>query len=532
MEIKKTKILEVNNLSVKYGFDQRSIIKNFVLQIDRGDHLAIIGPSGCGKTTFAKTLVNMLPETALIEGNISISGLDSRKINEKEYALFRRNNFGFIYQDSIKKLNPLMKVGDHLSELLRTHYPYKPPAMIKELVKEVFQKVGIDHERLDSFPHQFSGGMRQRVSIAMALALKPKLLIADEPTTSLDTNTSFEIMKEILDLCHKFDTTLILISHDINLAAKWCKKVAIIDNGSIIEEGNIIHVLKSPRSEIGKKLIKSSKTLLVPKNKYISHDDIILEVNNLRHWYKLNSSIFRPKWNKALNEISFKLFRNESLGIVGSSGSGKSTLCRALIGLIKVRGGEIKILDKINDSKNKKIYKRYHNIQIIFQDPFSSLNPKMTIGNILKDIFCIQKISDNKKISNEIRSIFVNLNLPFSSKFLNSYPSQLSGGQLQRVSIARSLLLKPKILICDESVNMLDSSVKIEILELLRVMQEKMNLTIIFITHDLGIAKRFCNRILVMNQGKIVDEGDASTIFNSTKSKYTKSLIDSSLNLN
>ena len=531
MEIKKDKILQVKNLSVKYGRNHQSTIKNFMLEIVRGDHLAIIGPSGCGKTTFAKTLVNMLPDNATIEGDISISGLDPRKIDKKEIEAFRRYNFGFIYQDSIKKLNPLMKVSTHLYELFKIHYPNRSGESINELVKDVFGKVGISYERLDSFPHQFSGGMRQRVSIAMALALKPKILIADEPTTSLDTKTSFEIMKEISDLCKKFGTTLILISHDINLALKWCKKVAIIERGSIVEKGNVKDVLKSPKSDIGKKLINASKIFLDKNSKYIFENDVLLEVNNLRYWYKLNSSIFSTKWNKALNEVSFKLYRNETLGIVGASGSGKSTLCRALIGLLKVRGGEIKIYEKDLLSINNNFLYKPKIIQIIFQDPFSSLNPKMTIKNILKDILFIRKITDKKQIDREINLICENLNLPIDHEFLNSYPSQLSGGQLQRISLARSLLLKPRILICDESVNMLDASVKIEILKLLRLMQEKMNLTIIFITHDLGIAKKFCNRLIVMNNGKIVDQGNTSTIFSNTKNKYTQSLINSSLNL-
>ena len=530
MEKNKEKIILVKNLTVKYGLKQQPIIKNFNLEIDSGDHLAIIGPSGCGKTTFAKTLVNILPEKATSKGYLSISSVDPRKINNKDAQLFRRENFGFIYQDSIKKLNPLMRVGDHLYELFKTHYQNKSSIATKKLVREVFQKVGIEESRLDSFPHQFSGGMRQRVSIAMALALKPKLLIADEPTTSLDTKTSFEIMQEIIHLCNEFDTTLILISHDINLAAKWCKKVAIIEKGSIVEKGNILDIFQSPKSDIGKKLVNASKIVLEPNTKNNARDQVVLEVNNLRHWYKLNSSIFINKWNKALNEVSFKLYENETLGIVGSSGSGKSTLCRALIGLLKVRGGEIKIYDKNHGSKKNKSFKK-NNLQIIFQDPFSSLNPKMTIKNILEDIFFIQKISDKRKIEKEIKLMLRNLNLPLNNDFFNSYPSQLSGGQLQRISLARALLLKPRILICDESVNMLDASVKIEILELLRVLQEKMNLTIIFITHDLGIAKRFCNRLLVMNQGKIVDEGESSTIFTKTQNTYTKSLINSSLNL-
>ncbi len=530
MRINKIKVLEIRNLNVKYGPNQKSTIKNFNLDLVKGDHLAIIGASGCGKTTFAKTIVNMLPESSITEGFIKISGVDLTKINKKEIQLFRRNNFGFIYQDSIKKLNPLMTVRDHLKELFKTHFQNNS-LFIKDLVEENFRKVGIELNRLDSFPHEFSGGMRQRVSIAMALALKPKILIADEPSTSLDTKTSFEVMNQILSLCGKSGTTLILISHDINLAAKWCKKVAIMDQGSIQEQGNIKEVLQSPKSKIGKKLVNASNISLKSRKKIISANEIVLEVNNLRHWYKLNSSIFRPKWNKVLKEVSFKLYRNEVLGIVGSSGSGKSTLCRALVGLLKVRGGEIKVYEK-NLKLNQKKSNNFKNIQIIFQDPFSSFNPKMKIKNILKDIFLIQKINNNTQIKNDIKLILKNLDLPSDYEFLNSYPSQLSGGQLQRISIARSLLLKPKILICDESVNMLDAYVKVEILDLLRKIQDKMDLTIIFITHDLGIAKSFCNRLLVMNYGQIIEEGDSATIFSNPKNNVTKALVNSSLNLN
>ena len=532
MKTKKGKLLEVSNLTVKYGFNKEPTIKNFKIDLKKGDHLAIIGPSGCGKTTFAKTIVNMLPKEAMTEGYISISGKDPMKIDNTEIELFRRNNFGFIYQDSIKKLNPLMTVRDHLNELFNTHYQNNPYLINKGLIEETFRKVGIGSERLDSFPHEFSGGMRQRVSIAMALALKPKLLIADEPTTSLDTKTSYEIMKEIIYLCKKSGTTLVLISHDINLASKWCNKVVIIDNGTIQEQGNIKEVFKSPKSPIGAKLVNAAKISLKPSQKFNSKDYVLLEVNNLRHWYKMNSSIFRPKWNKALKEVSFKLYRNETLGIVGCSGSGKSTLCRALIGLLKIRGGEIKVYERNLELNKKKSNNNLKNIQIIFQDPFSSLNPKMKIKNILKDIFLIRKIYITSQIKNEIQIILKNLNLPLDDEFLNSYPSQLSGGQLQRISIARSLLLRPKILICDESVNMLDAPVKIEILYLLRKLQEKMDLTIIFITHDLGIAKNFCNRLLVMHNGKIIEEGNSSTILSNPKHKDTKALVNSSLNLN
>ena len=532
MKINSSKIIEVNNLEVSYPSNQFPILKNFRLEIIKKEHTAIIGSSGCGKSTLAKSLVQMLPEGTKCKGNLLVDGKDPRKMNNEELQIFRRTKFGFIYQDSIKRLNPLMTVGDHLYELLKIHWRNKSKVLLQKNVKNIFNKVGIGNERLCSFPHEFSGGMRQRVCIAMALALKPPLLIADEPTTSLDTQTSHQIMNQLLYLCKTYGSTLILISHDIALAAKWCKKLAIIDSGTVVEKGEIKNILNFPQSTIGKELVKSNSYKLNANLSFNKNQELILEAINLRCWYKLNSSIFKPKWNKALNEVSFKLFRNETLGIVGKSGSGKSTLGRALIGLLKKRGGQIKIfLNSFENQKNKRI-NISRNIQMIFQDPFSSLNPKMTIKDILEDIYLIHNQYNFHQMQKELKSILSKLNLPYDSNFLNSYPDELSGGQLQRISIARALLIKPQILICDESLNMLDASVKIEILYLLRKIQEDMSLSIIFITHDLGLAKRFCNRLLVMNNGEIIEEGYSNDVFEKPKNLITQNLLKSSLNIN
>ena len=532
MNLKARNIVEANNLTIIYPSNKNSILRNFNLKINKNEHTAIIGESGCGKSTFAKSLVQMLPQNTICEGNLSVDRKDLRKISKKELKIFRRTRIGFIYQDSIQKLNPLMTVGDHLYELLKINWPFKSKKYISQIVKETFKKVGIESNRLQSFPHEFSGGMRQKVCIALAIALKPNLLIADEPTTSLDSNTSYEIMNQILSLCNQNGSTLILISHDINLAAKWCKKIAIINHGSVVEEGNIKHVLNSPQSFIGKKLVKSSLRLLEYDIQEYKNKDPILEVINLRYWFKLNSSILKPEWNKAINEVSFKLFRNETLGIVGKSGSGKSTLGKALVGLINKRGGEIRFLSNYSNIKSSLKINKAKNIQMIFQDPFSSLNPKMKIKSILDDVYSIHKGANNLKMYKERDQLLSKLNLPSNNSFLNSYPHQLSGGQLQRISIARALLIQPKILICDESVNMLDACVKIEILHLLRQLQIEMNLTIIFITHDLGLAKRFCNRLLVISNGEIVEEGNSQDIFKDPQHKVTKNLLESSLNIN
>ena len=531
MKINSRKIVQINNLSVSYSKNLKPTLKNLKLEINQGDHLAVIGSSGCGKSTFAKSIVQMLPKGSICEGELSIAGNDLRKMNDQELKEFRRSVFGFIYQDSIRKLNPLMTVGDHLFELLKIHWKDKSDHFLNKNVEEIFVKVGISPERLNSFPHEFSGGMRQRVCIALAFALNPKIIIADEPTTSLDPYTSYAIMKELISLCDQFSSTLILISHDINLAAKWCKKIAVIDNGVISEQSLIKEFIEFPKSDIGRKIIQSST--LQFKNHFTKDisSEVVMEVGNLRYWYRLDSSFIKPRWNKVLNEISFKLFKNETLGIVGISGSGKSTLGRVLSGLLKFRGGFIKTGRENFLNKRDRRINNSKNIQMIFQDPYSSLNPKMTIKESLQDILDIHNKFNRSDIKDELTNILHTLDLSSEDKFLNKYPNQLSGGQLQRISIARVLLIKPKILICDESLTMLDAPIKIEILQLLIKIQKEINLSIIFITHDLMMAKKFCNRLLVINKGKIVEQGNTCEVFKFPKNSITKKLIKSSFNL-
>ena len=533
MNIINSNIIKVNNLSVSYGFNQNPVLNNLKLKIKKNEHIAIIGASGCGKSTFAKTIVQMLPKGAISLGDLNINGEDPRLLNKDQLQLFRRKTFGFIYQDSIRKLNPLMTIRDHLFEIYKLHYKDKfSNTYLENIVKETFNKVGIDSIRLNSFPHEFSGGMRQRVCIAMAMALKPSILIADEPTTSLDSYTSYQIMNQILLLCKRFGSTLILISHDINMAAKWCKRVAIIEKGIIVEKGDMREFLNSQKTSFGKNLVKSINTSINSNFSSKKDHELILEVVNLRYWYRSNSSIFKSEWNKALNEVSFKLFRGETLGVVGISGSGKSTLGRVLIGLINKRGGYInKHFSTFKNNKDLKI-KKAREIQMIFQDPFSSLNPKMTVQSILEDILLLHNYSNKKLIQDNLKLTLNKLDLPSDRNFLNSYPHELSGGQLQRVAIARALLINPKILICDESITMLDAAVKIDILKLLRKIQEEMKLSIIFITHDLGLAKKFCDRLLIINKGVVVEEGYPFQVFNHPKHRVTKNLINSCLNIN
>ena len=439
----------------------------------------------------------------------------------------RGKQVGFIFQDPMSRLNPLMTIGDHIVDTLRAHDDSQPIKFSLKRAKSLLEKVGINPLRFNSFPHEFSGGMRQRVAIALAIALKPSLIIADEPTTSLDTIISNQIMSELSSLCNENRTTLLLISHDLSMAAKWCNKIAILDSGQIIESGNIKDIVCNPKTYIAQRLVHSSRILEGNERGKISESKELLKVNGLRCWHNMGFFPFKSFWLKAVNEVTFSLHEGETLGIVGPSGCGKSTLCRALVGLLPTRGGNIIYLGKdiatINGTSLKQLRR---NIQIIFQDPFSCLNPKMSIIDAIIDPILIHDLLNRSQARAKARNLLTLVGLKPVEFFEKRFPSQLSGGQQQRVVIARALALSPKILICDESVSMLDAEVQAEVLELLRSLQEKLNLSILFITHDLAVASGFCHRVLVFDKGKIIEENSGENMLDHPQEKLTKQMIE------
>ena len=523
-----TEVLRIDDLSVCYANRKDWIINGLNLRIGNGEKIALIGSSGCGKSTIAKAILQLLPPKSISKGQVLLCGQSLMEKDEVALGKIRGELIGLVFQDPMTRMNPLMTVGNHLIDTLNAHRREKSYEWQVRRSYELLARVGIQTDRFNSYPHEFSGGMRQRLAIALALALDPPLIIADEPTTSLDVSIANQVMGELSGLCDDFGTALLLITHDLALASKWCHRISILEEGKIVEESSTLKILKEPQSITGKKLVlaankregesKGRRTLPTSK--------IVLEVTNLRCWHALPDWPWRSNWLKSVDQINFQLFEGETLGIVGASGCGKSTLCRALIGLLPIRGGEVRFNGRnLLDLPGPLLRKELQSLQMVFQDPLACLNPNMTIGQAISDPLLIHGLCNKSQAKEKTRELLSQVGLNPPEIFQNRYPKELSGGQLQRVAIARALSLNPKVLICDESISMLDVEIQVEILALLRSLQQQLGLAILFITHDLLIANGFCNRLLVMDQGRIIEEGSSEEIFNTPQSSITKKLI-------
>ncbi len=522
-------VLKINKLNAIYPNTTTYVLRGVNLKMNRGDRLALVGTSGCGKSTVAKAVMQLLPSGCVCDGEIVLNGKNVLDINKVSMQDIRGKEVGLIFQDPMSRLNPLMTVGDHLVDTFRAHDNSEPIYNLVKKAKSLLEKVGIESKRFHSFPHEFSGGMRQRVAIALAICLRPPLIIADEPTTSLDTIVADQIMSELSLLCDEIGTALLLISHDLSMAYKWCNKIAILDCGKIVESGNIKEIVGSPKTDIAQRLVNAGKILEGSEREIINTSTALLRVNSLRCWHNSGSWPFNSFWLKAVNEVTFSLYEGETLGIVGPSGCGKSTLCRALTRLLPTRGGSVFFLGKNISTINRKSLKQLRKyIQIIFQDPSASLNPKMSVIDAIIDPILIHKILSKSQSREKARNLLELVGLTPTEIYEQRLPSQLSGGQQQRVVIARALALRPKILICDESVSMLDAEIQAEVLELLRSLQEKLRLSMLFITHDLSVAAGFCHRVLVFDKGEIIEENSGKNLLNHPQKYLTKKMVKAS----
>ena len=522
-------VLKINNLRAIYPNNPTHVLNGLNLRIHQGDSLALIGRSGCGKSTIAKAVMQLLPVGSSLNGEIFVNGQNVLNFDEASLEMMRGKQVGLIFQDPMSRLNPIMKIGDHLVDLFMAHYHAESNNLLLQRSRDLLKKVGISPSRFNAFPHELSGGMRQRLAIALAIALKPDLVIADEPTTNLDSLISHQIMSELTSLCNKMGTALLLITHDLSMAAKWCNQIAILDSGEIIEYGTSLEIIGNPKTDIAQRLIKSALVIEGTERKNTCGSGELLKVQGLRCWHNLGSWPFNSFWLKAVNEVTFSLKEGETLGIVGPSGCGKSTLCRALTGLLPTRGGSIIFLGKDLSTINRKSLKSLRkNIQMIFQDPCACLNPKMKVIDAIIDPILIHNLMSRSKAREKARNLLSLVGLNPSEFYEQRLPSQLSGGQLQRVAIARALATDPKVLICDESVSMLDAEIQAEVLQLLNSLQMKLRLSMLFITHDLSVASGFCHRVLVFDKGKIVEESSGTNILTNPRTLLTKKLVEAS----
>lgn len=556
-----SEILDIKNLSL--SFAKNEILKNLNFSVKKGKIIGIVGESGSGKSITALNIMGLLPDAAVvsdkskIEFNSSKGKIDLLKISKEEYRKYRGNEIGMIFQEPMTSLNPSLRCGEQVEECIRLHLKLSKSAARKRVI-ELFNKVLLpDAERIyKSYPHQLSGGQRQRVMIAMAISCEPKVLIADEPTTALDVTVQRAILDLIKGLQQDSQMSCLFISHDLGVIAEICDEVIVMFKGEIVEHGSVEQVFNSPKESYTKGLIACRPLLDIRYKKmptiadflkdenhqaevYSSiersefHREIyqhppILEVKNLSKYFYSKPSFFgKEKLSvKAVDDMNFKVYPGETLGLVGESGSGKTTLSRTILLLEKPTKGEIfyRGKDIALFSKNE-IRKLRKEIQIIFQDPYSSLNPRMTIGEILVSPMEVHKMYVNKKERLERAGELLE-KVGLNRSDLMKYPHEFSGGQRQRVGIARALAVEPKFIICDESVSALDVSVQAQVLNLLNDLKDEFGLTYIFISHDLAVVKYMSDQLLVMQHGKQMELDDADEIYAHPKTAYTKELIE------
>ena len=546
--------LKIQNLSVDYKLRKETVhaAKDINIEIKRGEIVGLVGESGSGKSTVANAIIDLIDEPGKVsEGSIYLSDINIHE-NKKNILSLRGKKIGFIFQDPQTSLNPILTIGQQLIETIQTHLKLSN-SEAKEKSINLLKEVGIKdaEKRFNDYPHQFSGGMRQRVVISLSLCCEPELLIADEPTTALDVSIQSQILELIKKLTKERNLAVILITHDMGVIAETTNRVAVMKNGNLVELGTTKQILTEPKETYTKSLVSS----VPPTNKKISRFKIIEKENNnqeninlkiLNRWNKreilkkdlvqiknlcktFNEGFFTEKSQNnvlAVDTVSFNIQEGKSFGLVGESGSGKTTIAKMIVNLFKPTSGEIYFDDVcINNIKsNKELLKFRKQIQMIFQDPYSSLNGRLKVKDIIAEPI---KLHDANISSNELNEYINDLldSVELSKSSAERYPHEFSGGQRQRISIARALATKPRLLVCDEPTSALDVSIQAQILNLLKDLQEQLNLTILFISHDLPVVRQMCDDIGVLRNGKLCEVSETEELFKNPNHEYTKELL-------
>ena len=560
-------LLKVKNLNISYPTRKETIVasKDVEFTLERGEILGIVGESGSGKSTIANAIINLIdPPGEITSGSIKIDN-DELRDNEELIQEIRGKKIGFVFQDPQTSLNPLFKIKDQLIETIQTHLNLDYQDALKKSI-QLLEEVGIDNaeKRIEDYPHQFSGGMRQRVVIALAISCEPDLIIADEPTTALDVSIQHQILELLKDLTKKRNLGVMIITHDMGVIAETTDKVIVMRHGLIVEQGDTKELLTNPKSNEARSLVISVPPtnkkidrfkLISPEGKEITSDsknltkDIIktwgarentnqklLELSGVTKIFDDKSLVSNfsfgsknetaAKVVKAVDNVSFELFEGETLGLVGESGSGKSTIAKIITGLVRPTNGEIfyNNLSLYNSKRKYQIDKSRGQVQMIFQDPYSSLNPRFKVRDIISEpIRLFQKNINSSELTKNLYDLIDIVGM--SRQSLDRYPHEFSGGQRQRISIARALATRPRLLICDEPTSALDVSIQAQVLNLLKDIQDELHLAMLFISHDLPVIRQMCNRIVVLKNGIVCETKESEELFNNPEHPYTQELI-------
>ena len=546
--------LEVSDLSISFKTDAGWVesVKHVSLSVEAGKKLAIVGESGSGKSVTSLAIMGLLPKriSKISSGHVKLNG---KELFDEEVDLrkdLRGKEMAMIFQEPMTSLNPLITCGEQVMEVLMFHEKISRKEALSKTI-QLFEEVKLPRpeDMINNYPHELSGGQKQRVMIAIAMACSPKLLIADEPTTALDVTVQGEILDLIDELVHEKQMACIFITHDLGLVRQFADEVVVMYRGELIEQGKVEDVFTNPKEAYTKGLIACKPTLKtsayrlptvadfldtenvfveLPKKKAV-FGDVLLDVQNTSVEYVTQRSWLGKPTKKvvAVSNASFQVLKGETIGLVGESGCGKTTLGRAILGLEKTSSGHIffKGID-VTRLTTSELKKYWNNVQIIFQDPYSSLNPRVTIGEAIVEVMRVHNIGESESTRRD-EAIKLLETVGLSGGHFQRFPHEFSGGQRQRICIARTLAMKPELIVCDESVSALDVSVQAQVLNLLNDLKEQFGLTYIFISHDLSVVKYMSDRIVVMKKGEIVEQGDAEQIYESPQEEYTKKLLSS-----
>ena len=521
-------LVDVKNLSVEFGEGESAarVVKGVSFNIAKGETVALVGESGSGKTVSAMSILKLLPASASHPtGEIWFDDKDILKSDENFMRGIRGDKISIIFQEPMTTLNPLHTIEKQVGEIIKLHQNVGEEEVRRRVI-DLLAKVGIrdPEKRLDSYPHQLSGGQRQRVIIATALANEPDLLIADEPTTALDVTIQAQILELLKSLQKEMGMAMLLITHDLGIVRRMAERVYVMKNGEIVESGTAKGVFEKPQHPYTKHLIEAEPKGAPPVTDLSG--PVVVETDSLKVWFPVKRGLLQKTVDhvKAVDGLSMKLRAGETLGVVGESGSGKTTLGLALLRLISSEGPIAYVGQRIDGFTNKEMRPLRKDMQVVFQDPYGSLSPRLTIGQIIEEGLLIQQPDMDEgarrtRVGASLKEVGLDPNTQ------DRYPHEFSGGQRQRIAIARAMVLEPKFVMLDEPTSALDMSVQAQIVDLLRDLQNKRQLAYLFISHDLKVVRALCNYVIVMRNGKVVEEGPAKDIFDHPKADYTKALL-------